>query len=315
MIYSCRVNIKQIRSAIADQLGINSQDICVACTGVIGTPLPAKSILMKIPELIKGLHKDGIDEVAESILTTDRTAKKVTVRKGSIWVAAYAKGAGMIEPDMATMLVFIYTNYSCNNKDLNQIFKSACNLTLNCLSIDSDTSTSDMAIICSTGEEANTTDDMEFENLLTAALLKITHKIALEAEGATKLLEVEVSSGYSQSDSKKLAKSIINSPLVKCAINGADPNWGRIVMAIGKTKLDNNISHIKREDISISIQNLILYKNGKEKNQNLGQLSENIRNSKKVSISVLIGCGKYKSKVWGCDLSTDYVITNSSYTT
>ena len=253
--------------------------------------------------------------MSESILTTDKVSKKVTIRKGDVWIAAYAKGAGMIEPNMATMLVYVYTNFTCSGEKLDEVFKSACDLTLNCLSVDSDTSTSDTAIICSTGEQPNAVQDLEFESLLTAVLLKLTHKIALEAEGATKLIEVEVACDYSPHTSKKIAKSIINSPLVKCAINGADPNWGRIVMAIGKVELDSGVSSIERQDISISIQGEVLYKRGQEQIRNLNQLSKDIRDSKHIMINVLIGDGKYNSKVWGCDLSTDYVIENSAYTT
>lgn len=306
-------DIEEILARFAKELGIYKEKICIACTGVIGVRLPKALILNAARDLVEGLGPNNLEKVAENILTTDKSIKVATIRVGDLWITAYAKGAGMIEPNMATMLAYVYTNYFSEDAILQDHLSEACDKTLNSLSVDSDTSTSDMVLLASIKSSTATIDSNLFQDCLKAVLLSLTQMIAQEAEGATKLIEVTVGTNVSSQSSKKLAKSIVNSPLVKCAINGADPNWGRIVMAIGKTDIPN-LQNLNRGEISISIQEIDIYIKGRIITHDLNKLTRAIQNSEKVTITVEIGSMEYISTVWGCDLSAEYVIENSTYT-
>ncbi|HTB77561.1 MAG TPA: bifunctional ornithine acetyltransferase/N-acetylglutamate synthase, partial [Polyangiaceae bacterium] len=220
---------------LSEELGVKAVDIVPSCTGVIGVPLPMQKIKAAVEGIGGKLRPGALDEVARAILTTDRGPKVCSVRVGDLVVCAMAKGAGMIEPNMATMLVYFFTNADVDGRELHGVLSGAVERTFNSLTVDSDTSTSDTVAIFSTRtvrmDEARRAD---FADAVRAMSIKLARDIVSQSEGATKLIECTVRVDSSPADAKIMAKKIVNSPLVKTAVHGGDPNWGRVVMAIGK---------------------------------------------------------------------------------
>jgi glutamate N-acetyltransferase/amino-acid N-acetyltransferase len=188
--------------------------------------------------------------------------------------------------------------------------------TFNCLSVDTDTSTSDTVAVISTGKRKLAAEELPaFENALTAAALKLVKDVAAEAEGATKLIEVTVACASSSEDAHIIAKSIVNSPLLKTAVLGADPNWGRVVMAMGKAKVRSGDSRILPADVTIRMMGLPTFVKGQRVDVGLQSLSQLMRERGRVTVDVQIGEPHFTAKVWGCDLTEQYVLENSQYTT
>jgi glutamate N-acetyltransferase / amino-acid N-acetyltransferase len=305
-------DIEQIGDALAKEFQIEKSHVLISCTGVIGRSLPTPHVVNSITGLSKDLHAEGLAAVSQAILTTDKRPKCASIRIGDLVIGGYAKGAGMIEPNMATMLVYLYTNAAIAKSELDVALKEAVDPTFNCMSVDSDTSTSDTVALMATGKVV--CDSALFKLALTAVCLRLARAVAREAEGANKLIEVTVQMGTSQQDAHFFAKKIINSPLIKTAIHGADPNWGRIVMAIGKPTPGSPLLSIEREDVVIRIQGTTMFERGERVEADLVALSNNIRASENVRIEVVIGTPVYSATVWGCDLSAEYVRENADYT-
>ncbi|MEK6750368.1 MAG: bifunctional glutamate N-acetyltransferase/amino-acid acetyltransferase ArgJ [Pseudomonadota bacterium] len=307
-------DILAVMNALAKEFDVDVRHILISCTGIIGRPLPLETVLSHIPGLSKQLSRQSMDNVSKAILTTDKRPKVASIQCGNMRVIGYAKGAGMIEPNMATMLSYLYTNVDVSKSQLDIALSRAVARTFNSISVDSDTSTSDTVSIVTTGSVS--CDDLTlFEEMLQAVCLDLARKIAMEAEGANKLIEVKVSLPTTIEDAKFFAKKIINSPLVKTAVHGNDPNWGRIVMAIGKPTPGSPLIPIDRKDVCINIQGMALYEKGRS-NVNvdtLGALSQKMRDSDVVTIEVSIGQPYYSATVWGCDLSAEYVRENADY--
>ncbi|HKQ71935.1 MAG TPA: bifunctional glutamate N-acetyltransferase/amino-acid acetyltransferase ArgJ [Polyangiaceae bacterium] len=308
-----RQDIERIAGALAQEFDVRTAEILISCTGVIGRPLPVERIVSKIPGIRAGLAEGAMDAVSNAILTTDKRPKCASIRVGDVVVGGYAKGAGMIEPNMATMLVYLYTNATIEKADLDRSLKHAVDRTFNAMSVDTDTSTSDTVALMATG--AVIADRAAFDLALTAICLKLSRSVAREAEGATKLVEVSVSLATSPSDAMFFAKKIVNSPLIKTAIHGADPNWGRIVMAIGKPSPGSPLLAIDPADVVIAIQGRTLYDRGKRIDADLSELSQRIKAASEVRIQVTIGSAVHTATAWGCDLSAEYVHENAHYTT
>ncbi|MBE9033902.1 bifunctional glutamate N-acetyltransferase/amino-acid acetyltransferase ArgJ [aff. Roholtiella sp. LEGE 12411] len=305
----------QIINSVSNEFKIDADDVLISCTGVIGVPLPMDRLLPAIEGLSKRVNQGLTNEVAEAILTTDFGIKVCSAKAGDVFLAGVAKGAGMIEPNMATMLVYFFTNVNADPAQLSMILKRVVARTFNSISVDTDTSTSDSVILFSTSElEATEERLQDLESALAAASLKLCQDILYQAEGSTKLVEVTVSGGSSEQHAKQVAKLIVNSPLVKTAIFGSDPNWGRIVMALGKPGQDST-TPIDPSNICISIAGTRLFENGKAINLNLDKLSSTLQRSKKVAIHVELGEGSEIWTVWGCDLGYDYIKINAEYTT
>ena len=305
---------RELARRVADALAVQEQDVLVSCTGVIGQRLPMARVRAACEQLPAALV-DGIgDDVARAILTTDRDLKVASVKFGDAVLAGMAKGAGMIEPNMATMLVYLFTNLALEPSALSTLLKRTVDATFNAISVDTDTSTSDTVLLFSTHEIAATPDlTRDLESALAAVSLKLARDIVYQAEGATKLIEVSVTGCAEDAEARLIAKQVVNSPLLKSAIFGADPNWGRIVMAMGKpgygidTPFDPSV-------VRIRIDGALMFAGGQAVDVDLDALSKSIRARKRIQIHVELGGGPGHAQVWGCDLSYDYVRINADYT-
>ncbi len=301
---------------IAEELGVERTNVVLSCTGVIGVPLPMEKIKKAITGISQKLHAGRLDDAARAILTTDRGPKVCSMRFGDVVLCAMAKGAGMIEPNLATMLVYFFTNADLDGAALRAILAGAVDRTFNSLSVDSDTSTSDTVAIFSTRRmPMNESAREDFVDAVRAMSVKLARDIVWRAEGATKLIECTVRLDTCREDAKLIAKKIINSPLVKTAVHGGDPNWGRLVMAIGKPDERLAIRAIAHEDVVIGMMGQALFDRGQPLAIDLDALSKELAARTRVGIDVRIGQGRHAATVWGCDLSRRYVEINADYTT
>jgi glutamate N-acetyltransferase/amino-acid N-acetyltransferase len=239
-----------------------------------------------------------------------------SVRLGDLVVCAMAKGAGMIEPNMATMLVYFFTNADLDGRELHAVLAGAVERTFNSLTVDSDTSTSDTVAIFSTRavplDEARRSD---FTDAVRAMSIKLARDIVSTSEGATKLIECTVRVDSSVGDARIMAKKIVNSPLVKTAVHGGDPNWGRIVMAIGKPDERLRLGKIAQGSVVIEMMGQVVFSRAQPIAVDLAALARELKAESRVSIDVRIGEGLHSATVWGCDLSRRYVDINADYTT
>ena len=307
---------KTMAGWLSEELGVPAGDIVPSCTGVIGVALPMDRIHAAIPGLRDKLRPASLDDAARAILTTDRGPKVCSVRVGEVVVCAMAKGAGMIEPNMATMLVYFFTNADVDGRELQAILAGAVDRTFNSLTVDSDTSTSDTVAIFSTRAVAlDAAKRSDFIDAVRAMSIKLARDIVAQSEGATKLIECTVRVDSSEADAKIMAKKIVNSPLVKTAVHGGDPNWGRIVMAIGKPDERLTLGTIDRESVVIEMMGQVVFSRAKPIAIDLAALARELKSSTRVSIDVRIGEGRHAATVWGCDLSHRYVDINAEYMT
>jgi glutamate N-acetyltransferase/amino-acid N-acetyltransferase len=291
-------------------------DVVISCTGVIGVALPMDRLEKAVSGLSARLRPRSLDDTARAILTTDRGPKVCSVRIGELVVCAMAKGAGMIEPNMATMLVYFFTNADVAASDLRALLVEAADRTFHAISVDSDTSTSDSLVLFSTRQvalDANLRAD--FVDAVRCMSLKLARDIVAQSEGTTKLIECSVHLDTCAEDAKILAKKVINSPLVKTAVHGGDPNWGRIVAAIGKPDPRVKLESIPRTDLVIEVMGEVVFNHAERVTADLGSLARRINASTRVPISVRIGEGRCSAKVWGCDLGPGYVEINAAYMT
>ena len=299
-----------------EALEIAPELVLPSSTGVIGQRLPIKKIhegCKSITEQL-GSSTEHIEKFARAIMTTDTHPKWSSCRVGNATILGVAKGAGMIEPNMATMLSYFVTDAKLSSEELRAILDRVVNKSFNRISIDSDTSTSDTVVILANGL-AGRIDTEEFEAAFTKSAMQLAKEIARDGEGATKLIELTVSGAESQQMALKIAKSIINSPLVKTAIHGADPNWGRFVMAVGKVfeypvPLADLSIHFKKgsQVLSVNAESL------DADEVNLNEISKLLKNQE-VFIEVIVGSGNFSETVWGCDLTKGYIEENAFYTT
>lgn len=303
-------NVKEIVNLVAHELDISPENILPSSTGVIGHQLPMEKIKKGIINLKADLGEGGLEKSAEAIMTTDTYPKFKICKVGNTTLVGIAKGSGMIEPNMATMLSYFITDAEIPSDILQVIFKEAVNKSFNMVSIDTDTSTSDTVAIMANGL-AGKVDIDQFKEVLIKMSIDLAKEIARDGEGATKLVEVTVNESSNFSQAKKIAKSIVNSPLVKTAIFGKDPNWGRIAMAIGKCEDEVDLNP---ENISIYFGETLIYKGKPIDSDNLTLVQNYLENSE-IKIKVSLGLGTQEATVWGCDLSYDYVKVNGSYTT
>lgn len=299
-----------------EALGIDPELVLPSSTGIIGRRLPVEKIhegCKIIPEKL-GSSPEHIDNFARAIMTTDTHPKWCSASIENSTLLGVAKGSGMIEPNMATMLSFFVTDAKISSEQLQTILRSVVNQSFNRISIDSDTSTSDTVVILANGL-AGPVDTEIFEKTLRNSSIQLAKEIARDGEGSTKLIELTVSGAKSQEMALQISKSIINSPLVKTAIHGADPNWGRFVMAVGKVFE----YPVPLSDLSINFGtgSQVLTVNAESLNAdtvNLDAISELLQNQE-VFLEVVVGDGKFSETVWGCDLTKDYIEENAFYTT
>ena len=302
---------EEITSRVAGKLGIAAEEIFIASTGVIGRLYPIDRIRTGIDTLPTPLPSTDAEDVARGIMTTDTVHKVVecAVAGSTARVVGVAKGVGMIEPNMATLIAMVFTDALVDQKSLDSTFRAVINRTLNCVSVDTDTSTSDTAVVLASGT-AGTVDAAAFETALETVLLELTKKIARDGEGAETLIEVRVDNARDGEQAKTVAKAIVNSPLVKTAVHGADPNWGRVAMAIGKC---SEYTDINQDTVVIRFGSQEVYPVRVDES-GLAQLSEYMKGDD-VLIHVSLQTGTASATVWGCDLTDGYVRINADYTT
>ena len=301
----------EVARSVAARLGCEPTDVVVTSTGVIGRRYPIDRIRAGIGALPNELTSDDAGRPARGMMTTDTVPKlaEATVAGSTARVVGMAKGVGMIEPDMATHISLLFTDAELTSAELDSAFRRVVDRTFNCVSVDTDTSTSDSSVIMASGA-AGPVALHAFEAALYEVALDLTKQIARDGEGAHSLIEVHVDAAHDGAQAKRVAKAIVNSPLVKTAVHGGDPNWGRVAMAIGKcsddTDIDQDVVVIRFGDTEVYPR---LLDDGA-----LAALSSYMR-SADVRIHVSLGTGEAAATVWGCDLSDDYVRFNADYTT
>ncbi|QFS49939.1 bifunctional glutamate N-acetyltransferase/amino-acid acetyltransferase ArgJ [Nostoc sphaeroides] len=300
---------EEIIQLVATETGIAAQDIVIASTGVIGRRYPIEKIRGNLSGIGTKLTTVDFEKAAVGIMTTDTVPKLATRQIGNVKLIGIAKGVGMIEPNMATLLAFFFTDAAIPKDVLPAIFRPIIDKTFNCLSVDTDTSTSDSAVILANGL-AGEVSQQEFTQALQEIAHELVLKIAQDAEGATKVIEITVDSAIDYAQAKRVAKAIVNSLLVKTAIYGADPNWGRVAMAIGKCEHDKEIN---QEKVQIRFDDIQVYPYASS-DEKLEQLQK-IMSKEKVNIHVSLNIGEAAATVWGCDLSEGYIDINGKYST
>lgn len=305
--------VDAIVQAASKATGVPADRIFTASTGVIGEPLPFERITAKLAELNAGLAANGIKDAAAAIMTTDTYPKgsmaTCEVDGKTIRIAGIAKGSGMIAPDMATMLVYIFTDAKVSQTRLQDLTTQLVDSTFNCITVDSDTSTSDSLIVAATGASGtDASEDRGFADALGSVMLDLAHQVVRDGEGATKFVEIRVSGATDTAAAKTHAMSIANSPLVKTAIAGEDPNWGRIVMAVGKSGAPAD-----RDRLSIWFGDVLVAENGWVSPAYEEAQAARHMTSDHISIRVDIGLGTAETTVWTCDLTHGYIDINADY--
>jgi glutamate N-acetyltransferase/amino-acid N-acetyltransferase len=305
--------VEAITSAVAQTCGVPQSRVFTSSTGVIGEPLPHDRVTAAIGDLKSKLDPNGIAAAAKAIMTTDTFPKgasaKVEIDGKTVSIAGIAKGSGMIAPDMATMLVYIFTDAKVEQTALQAMVSDHTDKTFNCITVDSDTSTSDSLILAATGASGiDATESKSFSDALHGVMLDLAHQVVRDGEGATKFVEIDVTGAATDADAKIHAMAIANSPLIKTAIAGEDPNWGRVVMAIGKSG-----AAADRDRLSIRFGDIQVAKDGwrdpgySEESAAAHMKGENIR------IGVDLGLGEGHATVWTCDLTHGYIEINADY--
>lgn len=300
-------------ASAAERVGATPEGVLVASTGVIGKQLPIDSITAAISRM--ELSPNGGHTLAEAILTTDITTKEVAVKAGGFIIGGIAKGSGMVHPNMGTLLCFLTTDASVEMDFLDSALRQAVDISFNMVSIDGDNSPNDTVLLMANGLTGNgviTRQSQQaaiFQQTLNEVCIYLAKSIASDGEGASKLIETTVSGGVSASDARAAARAIISSPLVKAAIYGNDPNWGRIVAAAGRSGAE-----LVESKLDLYISNFCLLKGGNLLNFDRDKVVQSLKNSS-VSIELNLNLGKAKATAWGCDLSPEYVTINSEYTT
>lgn len=301
---------RDIARLVAAELHIAPEDVIPSSTGVIGQPLPIEKFRQGIAGLQEQLRPDNLGSAAQAIMTTDTRPKLLARQVGNAVLAGMAKGAGMIEPNMATMLAFVLTDAAIPASALRPMLQRAVEISFNRVSVDTDTSTSDTTILMANGL-AGEVDLAAFQSALNEVCICLAKDIARDGEGATKLIEVVVSSARDDQQATRIAKAVVNSPLVKTAVYGADPNWGRVSMAIGKCHEETDI---RPEKVCITFGDTCVFATGEPQKVDLQDLETYLRESE-IQIAIDLGLGGGQATVWGCDLTEDYVKINALYTT
>ncbi|MEP4196324.1 MAG: bifunctional glutamate N-acetyltransferase/amino-acid acetyltransferase ArgJ [Aliishimia sp.] len=306
-------SVARIVEKVAERLKIPADRVFTSSTGVIGEPLPDERITNKLDELAQAQSIHSIPDAARAIMTTDTFAKgaaqTVQLPGGTVQIAGIAKGSGMIAPDMATMLVYIFTDAVCEQSELQSMLKRLNDTTFNCITVDSDTSTSDTVLLAATGASGvNAAKSTDFETALHELMRDLAHQVVRDGEGAQKFVEVTVSGAVSDAEAKTHAMSVANSPLTKTAIAGEDPNWGRVVMAIGKSGAEAD-----RDRLSIKFGDIIVAQDGWVAPSYNEEDGAAYMKNQEIAISIDLGLGVGTSTVWTCDLTHGYVSINADY--
>ncbi|MBP7243241.1 bifunctional glutamate N-acetyltransferase/amino-acid acetyltransferase ArgJ [Amaricoccus sp.] len=305
--------------AVGRALGLTPERVFVASTGVIGEPLPAARIVARVDALAAALSPSAGEAAARAIMTTDTFAKGAAARTeidgAPVAIAGFAKGSGMIAPDMATMLAFVFTDAAVEHDLLQRLLSEINARTFNCVTVDGDTSTSDTLLLFATGKAAMAPlaaeDDPRlpaFRDALEGVIRDLALQVVRDGEGASKFVEINVTGAASDEDAAKVARSIANSPLVKTAIAGEDPNWGRVVMAVGKSG-----AAADRDTLAIRFGQVLVAERGMVSPEYVEAEAAAHMKGQEIGIGVDLGIGGGKATVWTCDLTRAYIDINADY--
>ncbi|NBX42104.1 MAG: bifunctional glutamate N-acetyltransferase/amino-acid acetyltransferase ArgJ [Rhodobacteraceae bacterium] len=300
-------------------LDIPTAHVFSASTGVIGEPFAPEKITHILTELVGKLDADGADGAARAIMTTDTFPKgateTLTLSGHEVKIAGFAKGSGMIAPDMATMLAYVFTDAAISRATLQSMLSQATKLSFNAVTVDSDTSTSDSLMVAATGKAGNpqitdldSADAKAFYAALEAVLKDLALQLVRDGEGATKLIEVQVTGAVNDADADRVARAIANSPLVKTAAAGEDPNWGRVVMAVGKSG-----AVADRDRLTIKFGDILVAENGWVSPDYREEQGAAYMKQQELRIAVNMGLGMGAATVWACDLTHGYISINADY--
>lgn len=304
---------REMAELTARHVGVEPDEVQVSSTGVIGTYLPMESVRRGIEKIV--LSAEGGHELAQAIMTTDTVPKEVAVRAGDFVLGGMAKGSGMIHPDLATMLCFLTTDADVEVDFLKKALKEAVDISFNMLSIDGDNSTNDTVLIMANGragEEKITARSRQagvFREALGKVCVHLTKEIARDGEGATKLIEVEVMGALNGAEARLAARTIVSSSLVKAAVHGSDPNWGRVVAAAGRSGIE-----LVNDKLGLEIGGIGVVSGGEPVPFDKEEVVKHMDGSE-VLMKLDLNLGNGKATAWGCDLSEEYVTINSDYTT
>jgi glutamate N-acetyltransferase / amino-acid N-acetyltransferase len=311
---------REMTKTVADLLRIPTNHVLIAATGVIGVPLPMDRIRAALPKLAKALSPQGGRAAAEAIMTTDTRPKeaalRVEVNGKSVTLGGIAKGVAMLEPHLATMFCFVATDAAVARGALTGILRRGVDRSFNRVTVDSDTSTSDTVAILANGLAENRPIEVggrglrQFADGVEALMTRLAKMLVADGEGATKLVAVNVRGAASRRDALVAARSVANSPLVKTAINGADPNWGRIMMALGKST-----ARIDQDKVSIAFGDEGLVERGVIREGVRVERIREIMGGQEYEITIDLGLGRGEDRMWTSDLSEEYVRLNGKYTT
>jgi len=302
----------EMTESAADKCGLEPDNVLVASTGVIGVRLPIAKVKQAMGKIV--LKADGGHKLARAIMTTDTMSKEVAVKAGSFIIGGIAKGSGMIHPDMGTLLCFLATDAGVEAGFLEKALKKAVDISFNMVSVDGDTSTNDTVFLLANGQAKGAVIDEDspladgFQQALDAVCIHLAREIARDGEGATKLFECTVLGARSVQEAKLAARTVTSSPLVKSAIHGADPNWGRIVAAVGRSG-----AAIEPEKVDLKFGEVYLIKGGDLQPFDERQVVAYLKGAE-ISAAINLHLGRGKATAWGCDLSKEYVAINSEYT-
>ena len=305
--------VEAITAATAEACGVPQSRVFTSSTGVIGEPLPHERITAVLGDLHAKLDPAGIEDAARAIMTTDTFPKgasaSVEIDGKTVSIAGIAKGSGMIAPDMATMLVYIFTDAGIATDALQHRLSTHTETTFNCITVDSDTSTSDALIMAATGASGvDVSDNEAFDAALRDVMMDLAHQVVKDGEGAQKFVEVAVTGASNDDEAKVHAMAIANSPLIKTAIAGEDPNWGRVVMAIGKSGAPAD-----RDRLSIRFGDIEVARDGWRSPDYSEEDAAAHMKGQNVVIGVDLGLGEGRCTVWTCDLTHGYIDINADY--
>ncbi len=311
---------RTLATRLATELAIDPREILIASTGVIGVPLPVQTLVAGLPQAVRSLSARGWNDAADALLTTDlvRKTSRTTFRLGrsSVAVGGLAKGSGMIHPNMATMLAFLHTDAVVGQKTLARALREAVDVSFNSITIDGDTSTNDCVFVLANGRAGHRpirAGSREYR-ALTQALTEVSRDLAIQivrdGEGATKFVTLRVEGAKTRAQAHRVATSVATSSLVKTALFGEDPNWGRILAAAGYAGVP-----LRPEGITIRLNNAVLYRDGRPNRRVSPQALRKKMKNPNIRIDIDLNAGRQAAEVYTCDLSYDYVRINAEYTT
>ena len=308
-----QTSVAEVTRAVSKATGVAENRVFTSSTGVIGEPLAHDRIITKLEDLKSTLSRHAIENAARAIMTTDTFPKgasaQVEIDGKTVSIAGIAKGSGMIAPDMATMLVYIFTDAQVDQSALQAMLGEQTDRTFNCITVDSDTSTSDTLLLCATGASGvDVTGNAAFAQALETVMLDLAQQVVRDGEGATKFVEIRVTGAATDADAKVHGLAVANSPLVKTAIAGEDPNWGRVVMAIGKSG-----AAADRDLLSISFGDILVAEKGWVSPDYREEDAAAYMKGQDLVIAVDLGLGEGASTVWTCDLTHGYIEINADY--